>query len=197
MTIHNDYDLAPLLWYKIGGKAKYLLECNSRDDVLEALDFIQKGSIQKVFFLGTGSNLVFTDEYFDGAIICFAKPDTPSFTVDGNIVTAYAGEILGEFIEFAFKNNLIGLEWAGGLPGTVGAAVRGNVGAYGGEIKDTLVSADVAIITDEGIQVKTLTNEELKFEYRGSVIKEHNNTMIVLSASCQLKKANAQEVLEA
>jgi len=197
MTIHNDYDLSTLLWYKIGGKAKYVLECKSKEDVIEALEFIQEKNIQKVFFLGTGSNLVFTDEYFDGAIIYFAKPDTPSYTVDGATVTSYAGEILGELITYAFQNSLIGLEWAGGLPGTVGAAVRGNVGAYGGEIKDCLVSAEVAIIEDGKLLIKTFTNEALQFEYRGSIVKENNDSMVVLSATFQLKKATESELEKA
>lgn len=197
MTIHNEYDLKNLLWYKIGGKAQYLLECNNKSDVLEALEFIQKNQIQKTFYLGTGSNLVFTDEYFDGAIIYFAKPDTPSFTVDGDTVTSFAGEMLVDFIRFAFENNLVGLEWAGGLPGTVGAAVRGNVGAYGGEIKDSIFSVEVVDMRDGEIQVKTLTNEDLEFEYRGSLIKEQRNKLVVLSATCKLKRADDEELTDA
>ncbi len=197
MTIHTDYNLSQLLWYKIGGTAKYLLECNSKDDVLEALTFIQEKNISEVFYIGTGSNLVFPDEYFDGAIVYFAKPDTPSFTNDGNNISAYAGEMLGDFIQYGFDNNLVGLEWAGGLPGTVGAAVRGNVGAYGGEIKDSIVSVDVAVIEDGRVAVKTFSNEELQFEYRGSLIKENNDTMIVLSATCALRLADSDELATA
>jgi UDP-N-acetylmuramate dehydrogenase len=197
MTIHTDYDLSQLLWYKIGGTTKYLLECKSADDVLEALSFIQRENITIVFYIGTGSNLVFPDEYFDGAIVYFAKPDSPSFTKERNKITAYAGEVLGDFIQYGFDNNLIGLEWAGGLPGTVGAAVRGNVGAYGGEIKDSIVSVDVAVVSANGIEVKTFSNEELQFEYRGSVIKENNDTMIVLTATCELTPANEEKLDEA
>lgn len=197
MTIHNDYDLSKLLWYKIGGKAKYLLECKNKEDVLEALNFIHQEHIHKTFFVGTGSNLVFTDEYFDGAIIYFAKPDVPSFEIQGESITAYAGEILADFILFAFENQLVGLEWAGGLPGTVGAAVRGNVGAYGGEIKDTIESVEVAVIENGEVTVKTFSNKDLQFEYRGSLIKAHNESMVVLSATCKLKKANEEELKQA
>jgi UDP-N-acetylmuramate dehydrogenase len=197
MTIHTDYDLSQLLWYKIGGTAKYLLECKSKEDVLEALSFIQKENISKVFYIGTGSNLVFPDEYFDGAIVYLAKPDSPSFKLSGNRISAYAGEVFGDFIEYGFENNLIGLEWAGGLPGTVGAAVRGNVGAYGGEIKDSITSVEVAVLKEDSYEVKSMTNDELQFEYRGSLIKENNKTMIVLSATCELKAASIQELEEA
>ncbi len=190
MTIHTEYDLSKLLWYKIGGITKYLLECKSKEDVLEALNFIQEKNILNVFYIGTGSNLVFPDEYFDGAIVYLAEPDLTSFTLSGNRITAYAGEMLGDFIQYGFDNNLIGLEWAGGLPGTVGAAVRGNVGAYGGEIKDSIVSVEVAVLNENSFDVKTLTNEDLQFEYRGSVVKENNDRMIVLSATCELTQAD-------
>ncbi len=197
MKIYNDFNLATILWYKIGGTAKYLLECKNPSDVLEALEFIQKEKIEKLFVLGTGSNLVFTDDYFDGAVIYLAQPEAPSFTRDGEIVTAYAGESLSDLILFAFEQDLVGLEWAGGLPGTVGAAVRGNVGAYGGEIKDCVFSAEVAVISDGGVEVKTLHREELQFEYRGSVIKANRNNMVVLSAAFKLKEVSQKELAQA
>lgn len=196
MTIHENYDLAPLLWYKIGGKARYLLSCKNKEDVLEALDFIQKNTIQKVFFLGIGSNLIFTDEYFDGAILYLEKPDTSSFEVDGNVVTAYAGEILGDLVGFSLDQGLIGLEWAGGLPGTVGAGVRGNVGAFGGEIKDSVVSCEVAVMQDGGVVVKELSNADLNFSYRTSTIKLRRD-MVVISVTFQLKNSSDMELKEA
>ncbi len=197
MNIYNDFDLKSLLWYKIGGVAKCLLECKSKKDVLEALEFVHKNNINKFFIIGTGSNLVFSDNYFDGAIIYLAKPENPSFQKDGDIVTAYAGEILGEFVQFSLDHNLIGLEWAGGLPGTVGAAVRGNVGAYGGEIKDSVQEVEVALIEDSVVTVKTFTNHELLFSYRHSLIKAHNDSMVVLSVTLKLKQGSEEEVIEA
>ncbi len=196
MIIHENYELAPLLWYKIGGKARYLLECRSSEDILQALSFIEKNNIANIFFLGIGSNLIFTDEYFDGAIIYCAKPEIPSFKTDGETVTSYAGEILGDLILYTFDQNLIGLEWAGGLPGTVGAAVRGNVGAFGGEIKDSVVSVDIAQVADGKVDVKTLSNQELNFSYRTSTIKLAEN-MIVMSATFLLQKTSDEGVASA
>jgi UDP-N-acetylmuramate dehydrogenase len=195
MIIHKDFDLAPLLWYKIGGKTKYLLECKSREDIIEAIKFVKEKDVQKIFVCGLGSNLIFTDEYFDGAVIFITSNTTQSdikINEDG-LVEAFAGVVLDDVIKFAFAHNLTGLEWAGGLPGTVGAGVRGNVGAYGGEIKDSLVSADVLDFSGEQPVIKTLHKEELKFAYRSSLIKT-NKKMIVLVARFDLQKANSAEI---
>lgn len=196
MTVYENFELAPILWYKIGGRARYLLECHSTQDILEALDFIEKKNISRVFILGIGSNLVFTDDFFDGAVLHIDIPDSPSFEVHDDIVTSYAGEILGNLILFAFDHRLNGLEWAGGLPGTVGAGVRGNVGAFGGEIKDVVESVDVAVIENGRVETKTLSNSELEFAYRSSVIKTSKN-MVVLWATFRLVSATDEQLVEA
>jgi UDP-N-acetylenolpyruvoylglucosamine reductase len=69
MTIQNNVPLSEILWYKIGGKTKYLLTCENRDDISEAIDFIKKEHVQRVFICGLGSNLIFSDDYFDGVVI--------------------------------------------------------------------------------------------------------------------------------
>jgi UDP-N-acetylmuramate dehydrogenase len=195
MIVQTDINLSEILWYKIGGRTKYLLTVASRDDVEKALEFIAKEKPKRIFICGQGSNLIFSDDYFDGAIIQIvaAKPDV---SVSDSTVTAFAGTILNDVIEVAFEHNLTGLEWAGGLPGTVGAGVRGNVGAYGGEIKDSLISADVIDFSEGKFVLKKLTNEELHFVYRGSVIKT-TKKMIVVSATFGLKKSTPEEVAAA
>jgi len=108
-------------------------------------------------------------------------------------IEAFAGEVFGDVVKKSVESNLLGLAWAGGLPGTVGAAVRGNVGAYGGEVKDSLFSAEVLDYAGEEPVIKTLTNKQLAFVYRGSLIKTHKK-MIVLSALFQLQKGTDEEV---
>lgn len=196
MTVYENFELAPILWYKIGGRARYLLECHNAQDILEALDFVDKNNISRVFILGIGSNLIFTDEFFDGAVIRIDVPDLPSFEVHENMVTSYSGEILGDLILFAFDHGLIGLEWAGGLPGTVGAGVRGNVGAFGGEIKDVVESVDLAVFDNGQVETKTLSNSELEFAYRSSLIKTSKN-MVVVSAKLRLSPATDEQLVEA
>ena len=188
MIIKNDFSLSEVLWYKIGGKAKYFLSVENKRDILEAIDFVEKNHLDKIFVCGLGSNLIFTDDYFDGVVIQIspAKKNSSVINKDG-LVEVFAGEILDDLIKFSFENNLTGLEWAGGLPGTVGAGVRGNVGAFGGEIKDSLVEVEVLDYSKDKPELKTLTNEQLQFVYRGSFIKNHKK-MIVISAKFNFKK---------
>lgn len=198
MTIHKDLPLSNILWYKIGGTAKYVLRAKNKQDIQEAIQFIKQNNITRYFICGLGSNLVFTDDYFDGAVIQIIPSENSQDTVrmiDGQTVEAFAGSLLDTVITFGFKQNLTGLEWAGGLPGTVGAAVRGNVGAYGGEIKDVLSSAEVLVRNEKNdFELKTLTNAELNFSYRHSSVKVHPGVMIVTSAVFTLKPATADEV---
>lgn len=193
MQIQHNVDLSQILWYRLGGKAKYFLEAKDKQDIYQALDFIEKNNIKNVFFCGLGSNLIFTKDSFDGAVIRITTDmPTANFTSD-DLVSAFAGDTLNTVIQFSLFRQRTGLEWAGGLPGTVGAAVRGNVGAYGGEIKDSLYEAEVAIIDDGRVQTKKIPNKELEFEYRGSIIKQHKGKMIVLSATFDLSHATSEE----
>src|SRR5690242_9883728 len=119
MIVQNDYHLAQRLWYKIGGKAKYFLECKSRKDIEDAVAFVKEKNIEKVFVCGTGSNLIFTDDHFEGAVIYVSESENKDIVINQEgLVEAFAGESLDSVIQFGFARNLIGLEWAGGLPGT-------------------------------------------------------------------------------
>ena len=197
MTIHQDFSLSNILWYKIGGKAKYFLECSKKEDILQAIDFIRSKQLQKIFICGLGSNVLFSDDYFDGAVIRIVseKNNSPFIKKDG-LVEVFAGEILGDLVKYCLDNNLIGLEWAGGLPGTVGAGVRGNVGAFGGEIKDTFVSAEIIDYSTTDLAIKEFSKEDLQFVYRGSYIKTQKK-IIVLSASFRLHKGIPEEIIRA
>lgn len=187
MQIHKDFDLSKILWYRIGGKAAHLLEVANKEDLLKALDFIEKNNIEKHFVIGLGSNLLFSDESYEGAIIRFvpAKESTIDETSSG-LVYSFAGEVLDNVIDFSLRNNLVGLEWAGGLPGLVGAAVRGNVGAFGGEIKDILQEVEILEKVDGRWSLVKKSNSELEFSYRNSLVKKSED-MYVVSATFRLK----------
>lgn len=194
MKICKDFPLSEVLWYKIGGLARYFIEACDKEEVLEALNFVKNNKIEKVFIAGLGANLLFTDEYFDGAFIRIVNESNNLIELTDNcLIRAFAGEILDNVIQFSFQNNLTGLEWAGGLPGTVGAAVRGNVGAFGGEIKDVLAEAELIKISGLDFEVIKKKNTELNFSYRDSAIKDNKN-LIVLSTLFNLKKASRDEL---
>lgn len=198
MQIIRDAPLSEILWYRIGGTARYLLDVGSRDDLCRAIEFIERERPDRVFVLGLGSNLVFPDGYYDGVIIRIAREDSGGLRrVDNHQIEAYGGAVLDRVIRFAFQEGLTGLEWAGGLPGTLGAGVRGNVGAFGGEIKDSLVSSDVvALNAGSGCTVTTLTRADLEFAYRDSRVKRERN-LIVLSATFALQPADTEALAAA
>src|SRR5258708_33699298 len=134
MQIHNDFDLSQVLWFHIGGKARYFLQCTSRRDIFEALDFVEKQHPNRIFICGQGSNLIFTDDYFDGVVIQLGVGAKPQISFSDTLVTTFAGETLDSLIKMSLNHHLIGLEWAGGLTGAVGAGVRGHWDAIGVEI---------------------------------------------------------------
>lgn len=200
MTVYNDFPLSEILWYKIGGKARYFLPTQTKEDLLRALDFVEKENPRRLFICGLGSNLIFSDEYFDGAVIQIAKlsDSSPDITVknDAGLIESFAGESLDHLIQSSFAQNLTGLEWAGGLPGTVGAGVRGNVGAFGGEMKDHFVSAEVLTLTENSFELNRITRDAFNFAYRNSVIKEQKN-LLVVSSVFQLSPSEAPIVEKA
>ena len=213
MKIYRDFDLSEILYYKIGGIAQFVLEISNKEDLLEALDFVKKNKIKKVLPIGLGSNLLMSDKDFDGAVLWYSRyqsvPGKARYrTVSGkakgsniklvgdDLVEVFAAESLDDLIQFSFANNLIGLEWAGGLPSTIGAAVRGNVGAFGGEIKDIANIVEIVKLLDDGYSIENLTKDQLEFGYRDSIIKRSKN-LLVVSATFQLRKALREEVKRA
>ncbi len=199
MIIQKEFPLSQILWYRIGGETKYLLEAQNLEDIKEALDFTEKNKIQKVFVCGLGSNIIFLTDYFQGAVIRIVGPKKPGeneFQIKDKLITVFAGITLDNLIQFSLNNNLAGLEWAGGLPGTIGAGIRGNVGAFGKEIKDNLFSVDVLERKNGGYEQKTFNKSQLNFSYRNSLVKENKN-LIIVSATFQLQPANPEEVASA
>ena len=198
MIIQKDFPLSQILWYKIGGKAKYLLEAGSAEDIVRVFDFIENNNIQKVVIIGLGSNLIFPDNYFDGAVVRIVRNDNHAkdFQIKDDLVTVYSGTILDDLINLTFENNLTGLEWAGGLPGTIGAGIRGNVGAFGREIKESVFSVDVMREGDKTYAIETISKDHLEFSYRNSYIKK-NKGLVIVSAKFNLKQVDDQDLLKA
>lgn len=194
MTIHQNLSLSELLFYRIGGTASYVLEVKSAGDVQEACDFIQKNNIASWMVVGLGTNLLMHDGNFDGAIIWMTKPDSPDITISEGLISAYAGQTLDDLVQFSFDDNFIGLEVLGGLPSTVGGAIRGNAGAFGTEMQDVIDRVEVYDLSDH--QVKTITNQECEFSYRDSIFK-HTNTYIILRGIFRLHEATVEEVAQA
>lgn len=177
--------LAPHTTFRIGGAAKYFFTARTPSSVIRALKAAK--SCRTLFFvLAGGSNVVMADKGFEGLVI-YIK--IQNHAIAGMRVGAGAGVPMAQLVRETAKRGLAGLEWAGGLPGTLGGAVRGNAGAFGGEIKDSVVS--VKAIDEKG-KVRTFSKAQCKFSYRSSIFKEKK--YIVLSAVLGLKKGNAKEL---
>jgi len=206
MQIYNNVSLSTILWYQIGGIANTVIDISSKDDLHEALKYIEEKNISEVFVIGLGSNMLFPDGGFNGVILRFLmQSDGEGIRkISDTIVESFAGESLDAVINFSLDNNLIGLEWAGGLPGTIGAGVRGNVGAFGGEIKDVFHKAHcIKIFSHGGYEELVLNKEEMEFAYRNSRVKTHSagsgqaGKMIVVSAQFELEVATPEKLLNA
>jgi UDP-N-acetylmuramate dehydrogenase len=197
MIYQQFFPLASVLYYGIGGTARHMLTANSSADVLRALDFVRGNRIERTIVAGLGSNLLFPDGLFDGAVLRIVGSEEPQVArASDGVVTAFAGEELDTVIAYAFEQGYSGLEWAGGLPGTVGAGVRGNVGAFGGELKDVLAWAEVVDLAEPEPEVRRLDNEELHFSYRSSLVKL-SRSMVVLTAAFRLHSADEEAVEQA
>lgn len=176
--------------YKIGGRAKYFYVPETAEEVLKGIEKAQKEKLP-IFILGGGTNLLISDKGYQGLII---KPDIKVLKREGNLVRVGAGVSVADLLNFLINEGLSGLEWAGGLPGTVGGAIRGNAGAFGGEIKDIVrevVSLDTASMTS-----KAHTNAESKFGYRSSFFKERGSE-VILEALLELKLGDKEVIRKA
>ena len=173
--------------FRIGGPADIFVNPANREEVRWAVDFAREKDIP-FFVVGNGSNLLVSDEGFRGMIIHLGG-DYKKVQVDGLTITAEAGASLAMTARAALDHKLTGLEFAAGIPGSVGGAVSMNAGAYGGEIKDVLLWAD--LLTPEGDYLR-MTPEELNLSYRHSIVFEKG--YIVLAACFLLKEGRREEI---
>ncbi len=172
--------------FRVGGPADYYLTPRPE----QAADLLQLCRREQMPYhvIGNGSNLLVGDQGIRGAVVAFAKP-AAQITVSGNYVTAGAGALLSQTAAAALHAGLGGMEFAAGIPGSVGGAVVMNAGAYGGEIKDILTR--VVVLDGEG-QRLTLENREMDFAYRYSCIPSRRLT--VLEAEFTLQPKPQEEI---
>ncbi len=181
MNIHEQVLLAPLTTFKIGGAARYFVQVRSEEELRDALAWARERDAS-FFVLAGGSNVLFSDNGFDGLVIQVAMDDVV-IDGDGGTARAGAGAVLLDVIRAAADAGLGGWEKMAGIPGTIGGAVRGNAGAFGTEVKDVLREAR-ALNVETG-EVHTFTLAECAFDYRQSFFKAHAQ-WLVLSATFAL-----------
>jgi len=196
MNIKGNVKISELTTFRTGGNARFFCEVRNEEDIKKAFDFIEEKKLP-FFIIGNGSNLLFSDKDFDGLLIKISikgiKIDSEN--QDSKIVSAGAGENFDDLIEFSINNNLSGIENIWNIPGTVGASVVQNIGAYGIEVKDYLISVegiDVKTLDrfsfkdsdypTRGLPISTLASAHEKFRsnfgYRESIFKKNKNLLI-------------------
>lgn len=173
--------------FKTGGNADFWVMPKSTSEIKSICSFCKENSIPLTVF-GKGSNVIVSDNGIEGVVLSTALLDNIELT-DNTTVYCEAGAVLTNLCLFALKNKLSGLEFAYGIPGSVGGAVFMNAGAYGGEIKDSVISATV--LTKDG-EIKTITKNEMCLGYRTSIFK--TDSSVVLSAKFALNKADPAEI---
>ncbi len=175
--LKENEPLAKYVNFRIGGPARWLVEAKTEEELMTAVQRT-KDAGAAYFVLGGGSNTLPSDQGFDGLVI---KVALRSFEIDGTTVRADAGVMSAMLARVTAETGLAGLEWMISLPGTVGGAVRGNAGCFGGEVKDNLVSARVL----RNGSVVEVPAQDCAFAYRDSAFKHTDD--IVLSATFHLQ----------
>ncbi|MFG6117464.1 UDP-N-acetylmuramate dehydrogenase [Halobacillus sp. MO56] len=185
-NVKVDEMLRDHLYTKLGGKADFFITPTTYEEVQNVVKFSNEENVPFTL-LGNGSNLIIKDGGIRGIVINLKHLD--DISADGNTVVAQSGARIIDTSYYALEEHLSGLEFACGIPGTVGGALYMNAGAYGGEIKDVL---DYAYVVDkEGNLVKRLASE-LDLDYRTSNIPDNGD--IVLEATFNLKPAKYEEI---
>ena len=179
--------------FRIGGPADLFVMPRDEDQLCQAVQFCKQAEI-RYYLLGNGSNILFADEGFRGAVIdVSAEAAGMGLSIyqnaDGDYISAPAGLKLSELCKFALQHGYTGLEFAYGIPGTVGGAVYMNAGAYGGEMKDVLTT--VRYLAAEG-EVREVPAAELDLRYRHSIFEENGGC--ILSAQFHLQPGNAADI---
>jgi UDP-N-acetylmuramate dehydrogenase len=192
-SIKLNEPLADFCTYKIGGPAKCLFLAADIDQIVAGLEVAREKNFP-FFILGGGSNVLFSDRGFDGLVL---KIENSSIALAGGEAVARldvgAGTALSMLARYALDNSLTGMEWAAGIPGTVGGAIRGNAGAFHQEISESVAEVRALQILPEGIRESVMTKSECKFSYRESVFK-HNRNLVIVSAVIRLRKGRAEEI---
>ncbi len=185
--IEKEVFLSKYTTYKVGGLCSAIIYPKSVEKLVALIKILKKHKI-KFKVLGNGSNVLFSDKRYDGVIIKLTNLD--NIELKGTKITVGAGYHLMRLSSFATKHSLTGLEFASGIPGTVGGAVFMNAGAYKSDMG--YIVKDVKVLTPS-YEIINLTNGEMKFHYRTSFLKTHPN-YICLEATIKLKKGQKSAI---
>ncbi len=176
--------------FKIGGSAECLIKVENTDEIQEILDICKAEQIP-LTIIGNGSNILVRDKGIKGIVL---KIDIKKFLIEEDsqkiILTVGSGNKLGEIAQKLLQQEITGFEFASGIPGTIGGAIRMNAGAHGSEMKD--IVKNITYINKEDGEVYTINNEQANFKYRNSIFS--NNKYIIIEATMLLEKGKKEEI---
>ena len=173
--------------FRIGGPASVFVTPKSEKDLVTAIE-ICRSQGAPYFILGNGSNLLVSDQGYDGVVVHIGS-DLRDISVEGTEITAKTGAMLSQLAHAALAHGLTGMEFAAGIPGSLGGACMMNAGAYGGEMSQILVG--VRALDDKG-QIVELAADQLELGYRHSIMMEKQ--YVVLGARIHLEKGNPEKI---
>ncbi|MEK7599207.1 MAG: UDP-N-acetylmuramate dehydrogenase [Patescibacteria group bacterium] len=190
LAIRENEKLADYSTFKIGGLAKYFAVVRSKKELIEALNFAEKKNLP-FFVFGEGSNVLFGDKGYGGLAV---KMQIEDIRIENFKMFTAAGLALSRLINESIGAGLAGLEWAAGIPGTVGGAAAGNAGAYGHSISEFV--KNIAVLSRSGSggrQIKNYPPEQCDFVYRASRFKKPDNNEIILEIEFNLVKGDREK----
>lgn len=174
--------------FRIGGPAKYFVRPESEEEICQVISYCKEEKIP-FFLLGNGSNLLVSDEGYDGVVIQIGS-NFQGIQKNKTILTVKSGTLLVTVSKEAAEAGLGGMEFASGIPGTIGGAIFMNAGAYGGEMKQ--IVKRVKVLKPDG-NISYLERDELGMGYRTSIVKKEN--YVVLEVELALEEKNKEEIL--
>ena len=188
-AVQENLTLAPYTSARIGGPADVVLTVKSADELADAVQVIWEQDLP-YYILGGGSNVLVSDKGFRGVVVLNRAKEVRFEMGDQPSVWCEAGVVIANLARRCASKGLGGLEWSAAVPGTVGGAVYGNAGAFGGDMTHNLVWAE--LLTTNGREKFML--DQMGYGYRTSILKRHEVNGIVLSALLKLKNSNSEEV---
>ncbi|MFH1346948.1 MAG: UDP-N-acetylmuramate dehydrogenase [Spirochaetota bacterium] len=182
--------------YRIGGPAKFFLRAKNVGEISKGIEEWRRlhsngRYSDAIFILGGGTNVLFSDEIFDGLVL---KPEINFIKREDNFMKVGAGTSMGELVDYFLEKGIGGLEWAAGLPGTLGGAIRGNAGAFYGETKNIIKEVISLDISKAAPKIIKRVNDECEFFYRSSIFKSNGGREIILEAVLLAPKADKKEI---
>lgn len=188
LEIRENEPMSEHCSFKIGGPARLMLLPSSAEEAASALAVLRSSGAQ-VLIVGSCTNLLIPDEGYPGAVVRMSKPASSMELLDAARIRAQAGATLNALAVFAAQHELTGLEFAHGIPGSVGGGVAMNAGAYGGEMRDVLESAEYV---DKDGAIRTLSGDALGLSYRHSAFSDTDK--LITSAVFRLTPGDGEAV---